>query len=47
MVILVSASKVAQIDGDASDWVCSIKSLIEFVSSLIEIDFHARICAFG
>jgi hypothetical protein len=45
MVILVSTSKVLQIDCDVSYWVCSKQSLIQFVSSLIEINFHARIDA--
>jgi hypothetical protein len=30
MVYMVSALKVAQIDGDASDWVGEKQSLIEF-----------------
>jgi hypothetical protein len=39
--------KVLQIDCSALDWVGEKQSLIEFVSKLIEINFHARICAFG
>jgi hypothetical protein len=44
---MVSAVKVAQIVRIALDWVCSKQNIGQFVSNLIEINFHARICAFG
>jgi hypothetical protein len=42
---MVSASKVAQIDCEGLELVGYEQSLIEFVSSLIKIVFHARIDA--
>jgi hypothetical protein len=45
MVILVSGLKVLQIVRMASCWVCSKQNVGQFVSSLIEINFHARISA--
>jgi hypothetical protein len=42
---MVSRSKVLQIDCDALDWVCSKQNVGQFVSNLIEINFHACIDA--
>ncbi len=44
---MVLRLKVLQIDCSASCWVCEKQNVGQFVSKLIEINFHARICAFG